>query len=472
MSKRENFASSDSERMAAANITSNRMNALQNAVQSLAALNKLSLGAGFCDNLQSLEFHILNRTVAFVHYDRAILFSYPPKKILGVSGTSAPDKQSSLMVEWKSFARNMENPQEIQFINSNSFRIAKKTWNGYAKKNNGTKAVWLPLKAGNKEVGALWLERWSGREWTSAELKGCEPLMSSYALAWRYHQLNRSSLSKILAWKRRKFLYLLLTALLIVVSFIPAPLRVVAPCEVVPADPLSITAKIDGVIETIDVERGETVKKDQPLVQFRKEIVLEELKEAKQQVRYSFSDLKRTQVEALRNPGAKAKLDLIKTQIEQEKARLAIAEYNAGQLVIKSPINGVIKIKGEPNDWEGRPVMIGERIMTLINPDSSKVRINLPQDDNIDFDKDTLVKIVLNTESGTTRFGKLIYISRHAENDPQGISGFIAEAEWDVPPDDIRMGVKGSAIIYGEKVPLAYWLLRRPIATIRRYVGF
>jgi hypothetical protein len=33
------------------------------------------------------------------------------------------------------------------------------------------------------------------------------------------------------------------------------------------------------------------------------------------------------------------------------------------------------------------------------------------------------------------------------------------------------VGLKGTARLEGERVPLAYWVLRRPIATARAWIG-
>ena len=40
-----------------------------------------------------------------------------------------------------------------------------------------------------------------------------------------------------------------------------------------------------------------------------------------------------------------------------------------------------------------------------------------------------------------------------------------------VPGPDVKMGLKGTAILYGDEVPLGYWLIRRPLAAVRRFIG-
>jgi hypothetical protein len=51
---------------------------------------------------------------------------------------------------------------------------------------------------------------------------------------------------------------------------------------------------------------------------------------------------------------------------------------------------------------------------------------------------------------------------------------FRAEATWDPaePTADIRLGLSGRAMLYGPRVSIAWWLLRKPWASVRRTFGF
>ncbi|NCF71464.1 MAG: hypothetical protein GWP59_07165, partial [Chlamydiales bacterium] len=49
---------------------------------------------------------------------------------------------------------------------------------------------------------------------------------------------------------------------------------------------------------------------------------------------------------------------------------------------------------------------------------------------------------------------------------------FVSEADWgETKSSDIKLGLKGSAILYGEEVSLFYWLMRRPWSSFRKLVG-
>ena len=54
---------------------------------------------------------------------------------------------------------------------------------------------------------------------------------------------------------------------------------------------------------------------------------------------------------------------------------------------------------------------------------------------------------------------------------PQGVQSFVAEADWLKPEPGAKTGLKGSAILFGQDVPLFYWIFRRPWVAVRRWTG-
>ena len=81
------------------------------------------------------------------------------------------------------------------------------------------------------------------------------------------------------------------------------------------------------------------------------------------------------------------------SQLRQDKARLKVAEYRRDNLIVRSPTDGSV-IVTDPHELEGRPVVIGEKIMQITDPTDTMVRIYLPQDDRIDFPGDAAVSVI------------------------------------------------------------------------------
>jgi hypothetical protein len=65
---------------------------------------------------------------------------------------------------------------------------------------------------------------------------------------------------------------------------------------------------------------------------------------------------------------------------------------------------------------------------------------------------------------------KLRYMAYEAVQRPDGVYAYRVRATLtgDTPH---RVGLKGTAKLHGDWVPLVYWVLRRPWATLRAYLG-
>ncbi len=448
---------------------------LEQTVKTLANLNSLIATAIECKTENTFIFHILNHTISYIHYDRAILISANGKKIIGVSGTSRPSKHSLIATSVKSLATSLSAPNTTQIISDDSFVNLPNFWKEYKEKSEGTSLLWIPLILNNTDTNQahqnnaiLIFERWNNRPWKDSDINIIAPIQRNFSNIWRLH---RKGIKNNIHKKGRHLLILLL--LIISIIFLHSykiSERIVAPCEVAPEDPYSVTTAIDGVIEEVLVHPGQRIEKNSILVELNQDIFNEELTAARQQIKITQSELSRTQAQAVTDLEARGQLATLKNQLKMDNIRLRLAEYKMDKSKILAPNSGVVMMN-DPHEWEGKPVMTGERIMLIITPSNNKIKIYLPLDDKIDFPENAMVKVILNTDSATSREAHLTYISDHATVSPKGIPAFLAEAKFDSNVDNIRMGIQGTAVIYGKKVSLGYWLIRRPLAAIRNFIG-
>ena|GEM_PF-899653 len=450
-----------------------RDGAASESLQTLATLHRLTLEAGLSATRQQLIFRILNHSVAYCHYDRAVLWDLKNDRrprLLGVSGACDVNRQAPLVVEWRRVVRALPDLHSANLIEAKLPPAQRPAWERLAARTSGLSAVWLPIKLGDRAAAGLWLERWGGRRFTARDVTRLEALALGYQLAWRGLHARPGCLRRLLCSRRGVLWSLVLVLALGALVLVPVPLRIVAPCEVVPKDPLAITAPLAGVIEEVTVLPGRQVSAGELLAVYDKRVALEELKVARQQVQIVESDLQRARVQAFDKAAARAEIALLENRLEQEKTRLRIAEYRAERLEIRAPIAGTLMFS-DPNEWRGRPVQVGERLMLLVDPQRTKVRIWLPQHDNIRFDSERPLRVILHSEPGQARAARLCFLANHSQTGPDGQARFRAEAEWLEPARGAKLGLQGSAILYGEDVPLGYWLLRRPLASARRFLG-
>jgi hypothetical protein len=82
-----------------------------------------------------------------------------------------------------------------------------------------------------------------------------------------------------------------------------------------------------------------------------------------------------------------------------------------------------------------------------------------------------MIQVFLNPSPEKTFDAQLSYVSSEAKIGEDQLPYFEAEAEWvnvDKPP---RLGLKGSVVLYGEKVSFFYYLMRKPLGFVRKWIG-
>ncbi|WP_395949778.1 MULTISPECIES: hypothetical protein [Aeromonas] len=67
--------------------------------------------------------------------------------------------------------------------------------------------------------------------------------------------------------------------------------------------------------------------------------------------------------------------------------------------------------------------------------------------------------------------GKILETSYQAQPGADGVVAYRLLATIESPPSHARLGLHGTAKLYGERVLLGYYLLRRPLAALRAWSG-
>lgn len=438
------------------------------AIHLLAAINRLGLKAFSSPSRTALIFLILNDTIQVVKYNRASLWKITDKDmdLLGVSGHSQVNPNSFLASEWKQILRGIKNNAQPQILESVSHIKEHDDLPG--QKNivhDNVAFVWIPIHSHEGTVGLL-LERWNGIKWQYDEVEIMNFLSQNYSAAWnRYARKDRfkNFFTKPVRIATAVVAFSLL--------FVQIPLRIVAPCEIVAKNPLLITAPLEGIIEEVKVEPGQLVKKGDLLFSYDKNIPLEELKVAEKQMQVAEADAKRANSLAFKDKKALGEYAILALKLKKEKTLLDLARYKASKLNVFSPEDGIVMLKNK-DEWRGNPTQIGEKIMMIGNPNDTQVKIWIPESDNIDLNLGSEVKVILNTAPDSSYRAELSYIAPFISFNEKNMPSFVAEAKWENPPKDVKIGLKGTAILYSENVSLFYYIIRHPLTYIRTVLGF
>lgn len=443
-------------------------------LQHMAAINRLNLKAFNCNDKQSLIFLILNETIQGIRYDRAALFDMQTRKpkILGVSGQPDLNKEFRLGKQWQTLIKGIKNPELPQIINSNNLDNLNAEWTEYQQVNNSL-VIWLPIMFEKELQLGLWLEVFGGQEASPNSEDGLKflstYLMPAYGSAWK--KLNPKYKSHARHFFGKKQFLIGTSLLLLALALIRIPLRIVAPCEVVANNPILITAPLEGIIDEIKVTPGQFVKTGDILVEYDKRVPLRNLHVAQKEVEILQAEYTRARTLGLDDKKSRTELGINQLKLQKEKVNLSLAKWQASQLTIRSPNSGIVMLDN-PDNWRGKPVQVGEKILSVDDPENTKVKIWIPEDDNIILNPDNEIKIYLNIDPEQSYMAKLNYIANESSVSDQHIPSFVAEANWKEQPEHIKLGLKGTAILYGEKVSVLYYLLRKPWAKIRNFFAF
>jgi hypothetical protein len=158
-------------------------------------------------------------------------------------------------------------------------------------------------------------------------------------------------------------------------------------------------------------------------------------------------------------------------RMEEKATELSYSRQLFQRLGVRAPRPG-IAVFAEQSDWVGRYVAIGERVILIADPAQVEMLINLPVADAIELTLGTPVTLYLSADPQHPLHGSLRYASFKPEITPAGFVAYRLKADFAAGVQYPRIGLTGTARIYGKKVLLGYYLFRRPLAVLRQALGW
>lgn len=327
-------------------------------------------------------------------------------------------------------------------------------------------AVWCPLKTRDGVLfGALWLVR--EEPWQQSEAVLLERLAEGYAHAWlalvgRRRRTRRSV---------RQRMALAVPLLLLITLALPVTQSALAPAEVVAVEPLVVSAPLDGVIARFYVRPNQPVNKGDRLLAFDDTNLRSQVAVSTRTLGVAQAELRQVSQGAMIDRREAGKVALIESQVRLRQVELDFARSLLDRVEVTAEQAGVAVFTDE-NDWIGRPVATGQRILQLADPGRTELRISLPVRDAIALNPGAPVELFLDVDPLAALPAKLISASYEAEMTPAGVLSYRVRAAFPPGFPPPRIGLQGVANIQGQRVPLALYLFRRPLATLRQTFGF
>ncbi len=423
--------------------------------------------------VRAVEIFTVNETRALLGYSQAFFIRLDSRgraKTHAVSGLAVVERNAPLVRAMERLAGQMHAAREVgaDFIHGDKGRFAKDAEE--AAQTPFEQVLWLVLRD-RKGVafGGLLLTR--AEPWEDREALIGQRLAG--AVSHALMALSPPSLLRRFAPPR--WLLIGLPVLALLMLFIPVPMTAIAPVEVVAADPVIVAAPMQGVIADVLKRPNERVRAGEVLFVYDDT----ELK-AQRDVAARREGVARARLETLRkaafhDPQARRQLAEAEAELTLAQTERAHADRLLKLVRVRSPADG-IAVYPDKSEWIRKPVKTGVQVMQIADPRKVALRIDLPVRDAIAIRPGGRVRVFLDADPLHVIAGRVRTASFHAEEMPGGLLAYRVMADFADDPGTgkaarVRIGFRGSAQLIGEKVPLAFYLFRRPVSAVRQYLG-
>jgi hypothetical protein len=442
---------------------------LERQIAGLSALLQLQADARESVSLEALEFLIVNATRQVMRYDQAIYWRFDALKrprIRAVSGVSLIDG-SAPYIRWvEELLGNMASVAETGPISMNEVSSALHVgWQEWLPEQ----IFWLPLFSAERTGGLILLRR---DPWTEGEATIAKHLSGAFGQAVLAHGAIAEPLaSRLLDKIRDKKLWVGGAVALLLVMAFPVDLTILAPAEIIPVKPHMVAAPLDGVIKTFHVRPNEVVEKGTALFSLDDTNMRNRRNVAAKALSVAEAELANSANRAFLDSAAKSQLAALAAQAKEKQAELAYYDELLAMVEVKAERPGVA-VFADANDWIGKPIQIGERILQIADPKQVEIRLDIPVHDMIALPDKAKLRLFLDIAPLAAMEGRISYVSYEALPTREGPPAYLARADiasGGAPP---RIGAKGVARVTGPSVSLFYYLFRRPLIALRQIVGF
>jgi HlyD family secretion protein/Biotin-lipoyl like len=415
---------------------------------------------------KELPYVLVNETAELIPYRQAVLWRKDNARIEAVSGVARPEPNGPYSL-WltpvlQHIART-ENALQIKTFTVNDLpsELAK-DWAEWLPQHG----LWLPLPApsGGKYVLALFREG----AWNEAEIHLLSYLAESYGHAFSLVE----AASPVIPWQDRLKIrknQLIIGGLLLLALFFPIRQSVLAEAEVIPQHPNLVRAPLEGIIETFYIKPNEAVKVGQKLFSLDKTELRSRLEVAKEKRDSAQTEYLQTTQQAMLDSTVKHELAGLKSKWDQESAEVEYVRTLLQRSDITATLPGVT-VFDDPNDWLGRPVKQGEKILAVADPKAVELEIRLPMEDLIVLEPGSEVLFFSNITPHKPLDARLNYFSYRATPTPADVMAYRLKAAFAENEGLPRLGFHGTAKLYGTRRPFILWLLRKPIQTMRLWL--
>lgn len=431
----------------------------------LSTLLQLQGRARAQETRDQLAFFIVNETHQLTPYRQALLWDCEKQALRTASGLASLDPNAPFCREFSrlcgQWQQSMTNAQPLRYQDLTEDDRA--LWREHLPEH----LLWLPLRRPQGEQPlALILAR--DTPWQPAEIVLLDKLADAYSHAWL--GLEKRPRKSAPRTRRQKRIWLAGGVALLLLALFPVRQSALAPAEIVAHQPVMVRAPVAGVVDDILVKPNQPVALNQPLVRLDVRELENRLESARQAFATADAQYRQAQQQALFDANSKAMLAVLQSRREQAKSEMDFLERQLARMQLAAPRDGVA-IFDDRSEWIGRSVAVGERIMMVADPQDVELEIQLPAADAIALEKGADVRLFLNVAPHAPQSARLEQIGYRAALTPDNVMAYRLRARFGELSPALRVGLKGTAKVYGQRTVLLAYLLRKPLASLRVWLG-
>ncbi|GEN26245.1 efflux RND transporter periplasmic adaptor subunit [Halomonas cupida] len=434
----------------------------------LTALRDRAMAA---ESSAALAFSIANDPYPLLRFRQALVLSTTARdiRVACVSGLATPREQTPYLQWLKRAGRWLDAQQKDatpQVLSRDHLELPDDIAEGWSQW--WPAVVWcVPLhgRDGQRLGLAVFLLDQSPPQTLREQMPA---LANCWAFCWQALEPKRRK------WRvpGKRIAWLLLVAA-VAVMFIPVRQSALAPAQIISHDSMLITSPLDGVVADMLVAPNQSVSRDTPLFRLDTTSLESRAEVLRQQLAVAEAELNAAGSLAFDDASSMAEIARLRAQRDQRQAELEGVEAELARTTVHAPTSGVAIYRDE-DDWQGRPVSTGERILQLADPGQPEIEVQLAVADAIALEPGSEVTLFLTAYPLEPIKGEIIETNYQARPDDNGVAAYrlVASIDADDDTEHARLGLYGTARLYGEEVSLGYYLMRRPISALRAWTGW
>lgn len=440
---------------------------------SLDALLNLDLRSVKAVNPADLAFIIVNETITLVSYRQAAFFTILADgkfEFTTASGLVSVAEDSPYAIWISSFVKTFPRilPKEAGCHKLDFSEVPEEFKDGWEE--------WLPehlliaqlFDQTGTQLGMVMYAR--EEPWLPDELEKLEHIHQIYGSCLGFlSKVKINFITRIRGWMRKAVSYWVVIAIFVGLS-IPIRLSVLAPGEVIALNSFAVAAPHDGVISAVHVQPNSVVKVGDLLFSLDNTTVTSRLDVAEKALSIARTDALSAQQRAFNDLKSKGEIASAIGRVREKESELALVKALMARIEVKAERDG-IAIFGDPNDWIGKPVQTGERVMQLANPRDAGILVWLPVHEALNLDIGAPMRLFLHIDPLNPLSASLLQTSFHPVMSPEGVSAYQIKGEFEKDVEKPRIGLRGTVRISGKWATLGYYFFRRPITAIREWTG-